>query len=376
VRTHCPTVSVADSLEHADDDERLRAVATLTPYLLSYRSRMASSTAPLQAYSGGLDHHDAEVSRAGNSFGSSDDMAAVLVDTALLRALLLLPDSGALLRFVQRPNSVDWVASEAALKEAGRYAELTCLYQQNSKHDLALDLIKALSTAPESLATAPQGAAAELKGCPGVWHAVKYLISMESPDFQLVSAHAKWILQGDQDAGLDMFAQMRPPLSPSVVLPILTSYVPQLAGKYAVLDFIFHCLFRDVSSQQSLNLARTALSVPSGEYLESALESGAADREDYEHELAMIYLQQVTSAGSSPAVMPCYGRLQHLVGVGLPMRRWVLLAAMQFFLLQPPRDGAGFIIRAFGQCSAAPPPPCRWVVRDSGRGVGAARQVR
>jgi hypothetical protein len=189
---------------------------------------------------------------------------AVLVDTALLYALLLLPDSGALLKFFERPNCVDFAAGEAALQRAGRYAELVALYrvsgrqvsafffrsaireilysryspaiccsQSRDRHESALDMLQTLSASPEELPSPPQGAAVELKGMPGVWAAVKYLTSMDSPDFQLVSAHSKWILQGDPEAGLEMFEQMQPPLAASVVLPILTSYMPDVAGARA-----------------------------------------------------------------------------------------------------------------------------------------------
>ena len=39
------------------------------------------------------------------------------------------------------------------------------------------------------------------------------------------------MLAADPDAGLEMFASMQPPLPPSAVLPMLTTYAPQLAGK-------------------------------------------------------------------------------------------------------------------------------------------------
>jgi len=38
------------------------------------------------------------------------------------------------------------------------------------------------------------------------------------------------MLAADPDAGLEMFSNMQPPLPPSAVLPILTTYAPKLAG--------------------------------------------------------------------------------------------------------------------------------------------------
>jgi hypothetical protein len=41
------------------------------------------------------------------------------------------------------------------------------------------------------------------------------------------------MLHSDPDAGLEMFGSMDPPLAPSAVLPMLTTYAPQLAGEGA-----------------------------------------------------------------------------------------------------------------------------------------------
>lgn len=125
---------LADALPHDDGaatvlqdlsaEERVSAVTALTPYLLSYRSRMAAAgEGPVRAGARGG-------GRAGEEpVADPNAEIAVLVDTALLQALLLLPDSGALLRFVQRPNCVDLPSAEACLRQVGRYAELVALYQ-------------------------------------------------------------------------------------------------------------------------------------------------------------------------------------------------------------------------------------------------------
>lgn len=81
-------------------------MAVVLPHLLSQRNR-----------------------EAGASPGGVPSPAAVAVDTAVLRALLALPDSGALLHFIQRPNHVDLEEGRAALRAAGRYSELVALYQ-------------------------------------------------------------------------------------------------------------------------------------------------------------------------------------------------------------------------------------------------------
>ena len=56
-----------------------------------------------------------------------------------------MDDTGALLRFVQRPNRVSLGEGEAALRAAGRYSELVALYQERGQFEAALDLLRALS---------------------------------------------------------------------------------------------------------------------------------------------------------------------------------------------------------------------------------------
>ena len=71
--------------------------------------------------------------------------------------MLATRDTGALLRFVQRPNSVDLAAGSASLQEKGRYSELVALLQAKGQHSAALDLLKKVSQKTEDLAVAPQG---------------------------------------------------------------------------------------------------------------------------------------------------------------------------------------------------------------------------
>ena len=85
------------------------------------------------------------------------------------QAMLAMSDTGALLRFVQRPHAVDLEEGSAALRAAGRYSELVALLQGRGLHEPALGLLQTMSQAPASLAVAPQGgsAAADII-CPGL----------------------------------------------------------------------------------------------------------------------------------------------------------------------------------------------------------------
>jgi hypothetical protein len=115
----------------------------------------------------------------------------VLIDTALLNAFLILPDNGALLQFLHRTNHVDFETGRSALESAGRYAELVELYRVHGKHRAALELLSKLSLSRSgSFEQSPQGAAAELKGPPGAWAAVKYLMSLDPPEFNLMAVNA------------------------------------------------------------------------------------------------------------------------------------------------------------------------------------------
>ncbi len=52
-----------------------------------------------------------------------------------LQTMLAMEDTGALLRFVQRPNRVALSEGEAALRAAGRYSELVALYQERDQSE-------------------------------------------------------------------------------------------------------------------------------------------------------------------------------------------------------------------------------------------------
>ena len=56
-----------------------------------------------------------------------------------------MDDTGALLRFVQRPNQVSLAEGEAALRAVGRYSELVALYQSRGRYEAALDLLRSLA---------------------------------------------------------------------------------------------------------------------------------------------------------------------------------------------------------------------------------------
>ena len=61
---------------------------------------------------------------------------------------------------------------------------------------------------------------------------MRYLVAVGGHQTGLVKKHARWILTVDPEAGLEMFTEMQPPLSPDSVLPILASHAPSLCATY------------------------------------------------------------------------------------------------------------------------------------------------
>ena len=67
----------------------------------------------------------------------------------------------------------------------------------------------------------------------------------------------RWILKADPDHGLAMLLEMRPPLAPEVVVQMLNAFAPAFCAQY----------------------------------LKTAMDEGIAREEDFQTELAMIYLR-------------------------------------------------------------------------------------
>lgn len=161
--------------EKLSGDELQKAVAALMPYLLSYRNRIASGEIVVKC------KHINE---------KSIESLSTLVDTAIVNGLLILPDNGALLQFLERANSVHFEFTAPKLERDGRYAELVALLKSSGRHRDAMQILRKLSTF-EGFTSPPVGAAMELRGRPGAWAAIKYLTSITPLDFDLVATHCK-----------------------------------------------------------------------------------------------------------------------------------------------------------------------------------------
>lgn len=97
----------------------------------------------------------AALQQTGRLCASANDIYGITV--YVLKAMLAMEDTGALLRFVQRTNDVDLREGELALRTQGRYSELVALYQQRGQHEAALNLLHTLTLSPQDLPTPPSG---------------------------------------------------------------------------------------------------------------------------------------------------------------------------------------------------------------------------
>ena len=263
------------------------AVDALLPYLLSFRARLASKRDGGQEGGrgvqkiGGVQEGGGGGPGGGGTPGAADaattttittttqpptpdDSLASLVDTAILKAMLVGPDTGAALRFVSRPNRVRPADGEAALRAAGRYSELVALFQSVGRHEAALDVLQALSQAPGSLDPPPTGAASDLGGVTGAWAAVRYLHAVGGGRADLVHVHARWIVAADPEAGVQMLLDLKPPPAPDAALAVLRSAAPGLAATY----------------------------------LEQALAVGVADHATHDKDLLAMYIKACLPDGS------------------------------------------------------------------------------
>ena len=161
-------------------------MSTLLPYLLGHRSRLLASLQrarerPFEA-DDSIDDNSGQPSgliEGKQSFDGasktalSQEILASIIDTAVLKAMLELPDTGSVLRLIQQSNYVDVDEGVSVLMARGRYAELAALYQHNQRHAEGLSILRQLALNPDSFAVEPSGVAVDLTGLPGVWAAVR-----------------------------------------------------------------------------------------------------------------------------------------------------------------------------------------------------------
>ncbi|KAK2079170.1 hypothetical protein QBZ16_002861 [Prototheca wickerhamii] len=275
--------------------------------------------------------------RAAESPGAEPTPTAVAIDTAILRALLVLPDHGALLGFVRRPNVADLDEGRAALLAAGRYSELVALLQARGRHGDALDLLETLSQRPGALPVPPTGASSELRGLPGVWAATGCLLRLGREQLPLLAQHLPWVLAADPDSTLQQLV-VAEGLRPEDVLPVLTAHSPRLAAAY----------------------------------LEETAALGRVDPDAFARPLAALYLQRIVEyAGSSEGrpdpearQLAETGKLRALILRGapidlegllrlLPRDRLLELRAAVLERLGRHREALDLFVRRLGSLAAA-----------------------
>eukprot|EP00210_Caulerpa_lentillifera_P001355 g1303.t1 len=278
-----------EGFQEPEGEDYIQAVSSLLPLLLADRTRLASrrrddveldqeeskkqvslksineSDEEAESSLGDSTRSYYEVDGVGRTLSASKMLSrvkrnnlSVLVDTAIMKAMLVVPDSGALLQFVRGHNSIDLVEGENSLTQAGKYLELAYLFQSHGNHEVGMEILRKLSLEPEKLEVLPTGASSNLQGLTGVWAAVHYLSKLKEEDASVIRKHAKWVIEQDPDAALEVFVGSENRLPPSLVLPILHENAPQFSALY----------------------------------LEAMLDKGDASREEYDSVLVGIYLQE------------------------------------------------------------------------------------
>ncbi|XP_024386372.1 vacuolar sorting protein 39 [Physcomitrium patens] len=173
-----------------------------------------------------VDKH-AEVGEERSARNSGAREVAMILDTALVQALLSTDNLSMALQVLSGPNYADVDACEDVMLEGGHYAELVQLYKSNHKHREALLFLNRLAEHPESFAMPPKNP--EQFGPKAI---VQYLQALDSVDHDLVIDCSQWLLKSHPEDALNLFVTYDPPLPPSLVLSNLKSNAPNLQIPY------------------------------------------------------------------------------------------------------------------------------------------------
>ncbi|KAG0561985.1 hypothetical protein KC19_9G108400 [Ceratodon purpureus] len=173
-----------------------------------------------------IDRH-AETGEERNGHKPGAREAAVVLDTALVQALLSTDNLAMALQVLSGTNYADVDACDDVMLEGGHYAELVQLYKSNHKHREALLFLNRLAEHPESFATPPKNP--EQFGPKAI---VEYLQSLDSVDHALIIDCSQWLLKNHPQEALNLFVTIDPPLPPSLVLSHLKSNATELQVPY------------------------------------------------------------------------------------------------------------------------------------------------
>ncbi|KAH8942321.1 hypothetical protein BDL97_14G092800 [Sphagnum fallax] len=152
---------------------------------------------------------------------------AIVLDTALIQALLATDNLTTALQLLSGPNFADVGACEDVMLAGGHYRELLQLYKCNHDHRPALLLLNRLAEHPESFPVPPKDPTQF-----GSKAIVDYLQSLEGVEHSLVMDCSTWILKNNPEDALKLFITLDPPLPPALVLSHLKENEPHLQMSY------------------------------------------------------------------------------------------------------------------------------------------------
>ncbi|KAL3694865.1 hypothetical protein R1sor_008516 [Riccia sorocarpa] len=152
---------------------------------------------------------------------------AIVLDTALVQALLATDQSQAALKLLKGPNYCDIAPCEEMMLATGHYMELIELYKSHKMHSQALRLLNDLAEKPESFAVPPEDTVEARSQ-----NILDYLKTIGSQDPTLVLENSNFILKHNAEETLAMFAAYEPPLPLNQVLAYLKTNFPELRVLY------------------------------------------------------------------------------------------------------------------------------------------------
>ncbi|KAG6549551.1 hypothetical protein Mapa_008932 [Marchantia paleacea] len=148
---------------------------------------------------------------------------AIVLETALVQAMLATDQSQAALGLLKGPNYCDIAPCEEVMLATGHYLELVELYKSHKMHRQALKLLNDLAEKPESFAVPPKESQ-EVRS----QIIIDYLKNLGAQDPALVLENSNWILKNEVEETMVLFASFDPPLPINLVLAHLKDNAPEL----------------------------------------------------------------------------------------------------------------------------------------------------
>eukprot|EP00249_Psilotum_nudum_P022700 c28613_g1_i1 orf=68-3187(+) len=152
---------------------------------------------------------------------------AVILDTALVQAMLVSQQSSAAMELLQGPNYCDVNACEEMMLEGRHYRELLQLYKYNEMHQKVLNLLNHLAV--ESDSTSVSIEESQQHGPDAI---IEYLKKLGGNDPLLILKSSAWLLKSYPVKAMNLFTSINPPLPADLVNGYIKEHAPELQAMY------------------------------------------------------------------------------------------------------------------------------------------------